>query len=110
MKFQKDIFESLKVYGFDLSLMMWVKFAWFVVWCLWHLRFSLLFTGKKIFHLICTLSIWYCRYGYHQQCVCFCRILLIVRSYKPVLSILNDRQSPLSHSVVQRVFNLCLTL
>lgn len=49
MTFQKDIFGSLKVYGFDLSLMMWVKFAWFVVWCLWHLRFSLLFKRKKDF-------------------------------------------------------------
>lgn len=27
MKFQKDIFGRLKVYGFDLRLMMWVTFA-----------------------------------------------------------------------------------
>lgn len=63
MTFQKDIFESLKVYGFDLSLMMWVKFAWFVVWCLWHLRFSLLFKGKKkisldLHSLNLVLSLW----------------------------------------------------
>lgn len=89
MKFQKDIFESLKVYGFDLSLMMWVIFAWFLLWCLWHLLFLSHLRGKNDLNWFALSQVSTVAMAITNS-VCFCRALLVVRSYKPVLFILND--------------------